>query len=150
KEKKEARSIGWHGNIVHLLERLEKRGILPDLLTDQTSAHDPLNGYVPEDLSLEAALRLRREDPASYQKKSFATMVRHVKLLRALQKKGAQTFDYGNNLRGYAKEHGVSDAFQIPGFVPEYIRPLFCEGKGPFRWVALSGDAADIARTDQV
>lgn len=150
KEKRQALSIGWVGNAVDLLERLQKRALLPDLLTDQTSAHDPLNGYVPAGMSYSEALALRQKDPKVYQQKSFETMARHVRLMLDLQKKGVHAFDYGNNIRGYAKNHGVDHAFDIPGFVPEYIRPLFCEGKGPFRWVALSGDPKDIARTDRL
>jgi urocanate hydratase len=145
----EARSVGWVGNQVELLEALVARGITPDVLTDQTSAHDPLNGYVPRDLAFEEALVLREKDPEGYRKRSLSTMVDHIAAMRALQKRGAVTFDYGNNLRGFATEAGSEDAFEIPGFVPEYIRPLFCEGKGPFRWAALSGDPADIHATDE-
>ena len=122
---------------------------MPDLLTDQTSAHDPIGGYVPRGLPLEEAAALRRSDPATYRRRSLATMVEHIQAMRTLQDRGAVTFDYGNNLRGFAQEGGALDAFKIPGFVPEYIRPLFCAGKGPFRWVALSGDPADIAATDE-
>ena len=151
KEKSQAISIGWHGNIVDLLDRLSKRNITPDLLTDQTSAHDPLNGYVPNGMAYEKALTLRQKNPKEYQKRSYQTMGNHVRLMLGFQKRKVPVFDYGNNLRGGAKEHaGVSKAFDIPGFVPEFIRPLFCEGKGPFRWVALSGDPKDIERTDQV
>ena len=146
--RKQARSIGWVGNQVELLERLIQRGIVPDVLTDQTSAHDPLNGYVPRGLSFAEALALRARDADDYTRRSFATMVDHIRAMRALQDRGAITFDYGNNLRGHAQEAGCSDAFEIPGFVPEYIRPLFCQGKGPFRWAALSGDPADILATD--
>src|SRR5262245_13238375 len=145
----EARSVGWVGNQVDLLQALVKRGVTPDVLTDQTSAHDPLNGYVPRGLALEEAFALRASDPAGYRKRSLATMVEHIAAMRALQDKGAVTFDYGNNLRGFATEAGSKDAFKIPGFVPEYIRPLFCVGKGPFRWAALSGDPKDIAVTDE-
>ncbi|MGQ0552870.1 MAG: urocanate hydratase [Planctomycetota bacterium] len=144
----EAQSIGWVGNQVDLLQGLLRRGVVPDILTDQTSAHDPLNGYVPRGLVLEEAVALRSADPAEYRRRSVATMVEHIRAMRALQERGAITFDYGNNLRGFALEGGAEDAFQIPGFVPEYIRPLFCVGKGPFRWAALSGDPADIAVTD--
>jgi urocanate hydratase len=144
----EARSIGWVGNQVDLLAALLRRGVVPDVLTDQTSAHDPLNGYVPRGLHFEDALALRARDPAEYRRRSLATMVEHVAAMRALQDRGAVTFDYGNNLRGFATEAGSPDAFRIPGFVPEYIRPLFCLGKGPFRWAALSGDPRDIAVTD--
>jgi urocanate hydratase len=148
--KGEAISIGVCANVVDLLERMVARGIVPDVLTDQTSAHDPLNGYVPTGLSLKDAAALRTSDPKGYEKRSLATMKRHVELMLALQKDGAIAFDYGNNLRGHATEAGARDAFAIPGFVPEYVRPLFCLGKGPFRWVALSGDPADIARTDRL
>jgi urocanate hydratase len=148
KARGEARSVGWVGNQVELLERLVARGVVPDVLTDQTSAHDPVGGYVPRGMALEEALVLRARDPAGYRRRSLATMVEHVAALRALQERGAVTFDYGNNLRGFATEGGARDAFKIPGFVPEYIRPLFCQGKGPFRWAALSGDPADIAATD--
>jgi urocanate hydratase len=127
-----------------------KRGIVPDVLTDQTSAHDALNGYVPNGMMLEDALTLRRKAPDAYIEKSMKAMATHVEAMLALQKKGAITFDYGNNIRAQAKKAGVENAFNIPGFVPEYIRPLFCEGKGPFRWVALSGDPEDIARTDKL
>jgi len=144
-----AKSVGWVGNQVDLLDALVERGETPDLLTDQTSAHDPVNGYVPTGMSLEEALALRRDDPDGYRRRSLETMVRHVAAMRALQDRGAVTFDYGNNLRGFATEAGSKDAFRIPGFVPEYIRPLFCVGKGPFRWAALSGDPADIHATDE-
>jgi len=145
-------SIGVECNIVDLLRVLRDRGITPDVLTDQTSAHDPLNGYVPVDMSYEAALKLRADDSEEYTRRSLATMVEHVKLNNELMDRGAITFDYGNNLRGYAVEGGMDqdEAFRYPGFVPAYIRPLFCEGKGPFRWVALSGDPADIHRTDKL
>jgi urocanate hydratase len=130
------------------LEGLLARGVVPDLLTDQTSAHDPLQGYVPRGMSLDEALALRVADPAAYIAASYATMADHVRAMLALQKAGAHTFDYGNNLRAGAQQAGVTDAFDFPGFVPAYIRPLFCEGKGPFRWVALSGDPQDIYTTD--
>ncbi len=149
KSRGEAKSIGWVGNIVDLLEALVKRGITPDVLTDQTSAHDPVNGYVPRDMTFAQALTLRAADEQAYRERSLATMVEHIAAMRALQQAGAITFDYGNNLRGFATEGGSTDAFEIPGFVPEYIRPLFCVGKGPFRWAALSGDPADIAATDE-
>lgn len=149
KNKKEAVSIGWHGNIVELLRELEKRNIIPDLLTDQTSAHDELNGYVPVDISYEDAIGLRKSNPDEYIRRSFATMVEHVNLMLKLKDKGAITFDYGNNLRAQAYEHGVKNAFDFPGFVPAYIRDLFCLGKGPFRWAAISGDPEDIYKTDQ-
>ena len=143
-------SVGLVANIADVLPELIRRDIVPDVLTDQTSAHDPLNGYVPNGMSLEAALSLRDSDPEEYTRKSIATMGRHVKAMLELKRRGAVTFDYGNNLRAHAKLAGVNDAFEIPGFVPEYIRPLFCEGKGPFRWVALSGDPKDIHRTDRL
>jgi len=146
----EARSIGVVCNAVALLERMIERGVVPDVLTDQTSAHDPLGGYVPRDMELEAAFRLRESDPDEYQRRSFATMVDHVKAMNELQRRGADTFDYGNNLRGHAAEAGLENAFEFEGFVPKYVRPLFCEGKGPFRWAALSGDPKDIAVTDRI
>jgi urocanate hydratase len=146
----EARSLGVVCNAVQLLERLLERNIIPDTLTDQTSAHDPLIGYYPEGLSVAEANALRIKDPGAYIKLSYSTMARHVRLMLELQKRGAITFDYGNNLRGRALEAGVANAFDFPGFVPAYIRPLFCEGKGPFRWVALSGDPQDIYETDRV
>lgn len=149
KEKKAAVSIGWPGNAVDLLNRLKERGIVPDLLTDQTSAHDALVGYFPKDMDVEAADRLRALDPEKYLRLSYATMVEHVKLMLEFQKMGSITFDYGNNLRGRALEMGVTNAFDYPGFVPAFIRPLFCEGKGPFRWAALSGDPEDIYTTDR-
>ena len=146
---KNARSIGVVANAVDLLERLLARKIPVDVLTDQTSAHDPLVGYVPAGLTLSAAAALRRKDPEKYQRLSLATMARHVRGMLALQKRGAQTFDYGNNLRQRAKDAGVRRAFDFPGFVPAYIRPQFCTGRGPFRWVALSGDPEDIFATDR-
>jgi urocanate hydratase len=144
----EAVSIGVLCNAVHLLERLAERNIIPDTLTDQTSAHDPLIGYWPHQLSYEQAKILRQEAPEQYLQFAFDSMYRHVELMIALQNRGAVTFDYGNNIRARAKERGLENAFSFPGFVPAYIRPLFCEGKGPFRWAALSGDPADIAVTD--
>ena len=141
-------SVALEGNVAELLPELVRRGITPDVLTDQTSAHDLLVGYVPAGLSLAEAAALRAADPAAYMARATDSVVAHVRAMRALQQRGAVTFDYGNNLRTVAFDAGVRDAFDIPGFVPEYIRPLFCEGKGPFRWVALSGDPADIARTD--
>lgn len=149
KENKKGISIGVHCNIADLLERMIERNITPDLLTDQTSAHDPLVGYYPQGLPEEVADALRRNNPDEYVKKSYATMAHHVEMMLELQKKGAVTFDYGNNLRARAQEAGVKNAFDFPGFVPAYIRPLFCEGKGPFRWVALSGDPEDIYTTDR-
>lgn len=151
RSKEEAVSIGVQANAVDLLARLQKRGITPDTLTDQTSAHDELLGYFPVGLSVEEAVKLRREDPKAYIERSLDTMAQHVQLMLDHQQKGAITFDYGNNLRGQAHDkRGLKQAFDFPGFVPAYIRPLFCEGKGPFRWVALSGDPEDIYVTDQV
>jgi urocanate hydratase len=143
-------SVGLVGNCADVLPEIVKRGIVPDVLTDQTSAHDALNGYVPHGMSLEDALMLRRKSPEEYIERAMHSMAVHVEAMLALQKKGAVTFDYGNNIRAQAKKAGVENAFDIPGFVPEYIRPLFCEGRGPFRWVALSGDPEDIARTDRL
>lgn len=150
KEEGKALSIGVVANAVELLSRLIERNITVDVLTDQTSAHDPLIGYFPEGLSVEAARVLREENPEEYTRRSYATMAKHIELMLEMQKRGAITFDYGNNLRGRALEAGVTHAFDFPGFVPAYIRPLFCEGKGPFRWAALSGDPEDIAVTDQL
>ncbi len=150
KEKGQAVSIGICCNVVDLLQRLLDRNITPDTLTDQTSAHDELVGYFPEGLSVEEAKQLRLENPSEYCSRSLDTMAKHVRQMLELQKRGAITFDYGNNLRGQAKDkRGVMNAFDFPGFVPAYIRPLFCEGKGPFRFVALSGDPNDIAICDQ-
>ncbi len=146
----EAMSVGLVGNCADVLPEMVRRGIVPDILTDQTSAHDALNGYVPNGMTLAEALELRAKNPDEYVEKSMAAMAQHVGAMLVLQKKGAITFDYGNNIRTQAKKAGCEKAFDIPGFVPEYIRPLFCEGKGPFRWVALSGDPADIARTDEL
>jgi urocanate hydratase len=143
-------SVGLVGNCADVLPELIRRGIVPDVLTDQTSAHDPLHGYVPNGMPLEAALRLRESDSEEYVRRSMATMGKHVEAMLELKRLGAVTFDYGNNLRTQAQLAGVADAFAIPGFVPEYIRPLFCVGKGPFRWVALSGDPEDIYRTDRL
>ncbi|MFN7974704.1 MAG: urocanate hydratase [Acidobacteriota bacterium] len=142
-------SIGLLGNAADVLPELARRGVVPDLLTDQTSAHDALQGYVPNGISLGAARELRRSDPARYVKESVRAMGEHVAAMLELKARGAHAFDYGNNIRAQAEAAGVAGAFQIPGFVPEYIRPLFCEGKGPFRWAALSGDPADIAATDE-
>ena len=147
---KTAVSVGLVGNAAEVLPELVRRGVNPDVLTDQTSAHDTLNGYVPKGLTLEAAARLREADPKEYVRQSTASIVDHVKAMLAMQAKGAIAFDYGNNIRTVAMDAGVKDAFAIPGFVPEYIRPLFCEGKGPFRWAALSGDPRDIHRTDDL
>lgn len=146
----EAVSIGVACNATELLARLIEREITPEVLTDQTSAHDPLGGYVPDGMTLAEANALRESDPKEYQKHSFATMGRHVERMLELQKRGSETFDYGNNLRAFAQEEaGVENAFDFPGFVPAYIRPLFCEGMGPFRWAALSGDPEDIRKTDE-
>ena len=143
-------SIGVVANAADGLERMLERGVVPDLLTDQTSAHDPLSGYVPRGMTMAEADTLRTADPDAYIAKSRATMADHVRAMLALQAEGAHTFDYGNNLRAEAEEGGAENAFNFPGFVPAYIRPLFCEGKGPFRWVALSGDPNDIYETDRV
>jgi urocanate hydratase len=148
KKKRSALSVGLAGNCADVLPELVRREVIPDLLTDQTSAHDALNGYVPNGISLADAIALRASDPDEYNRRSMAAMAEHVRAMLELQKRGAITFDYGNNIRTQAKKAGVENAYDIPGFVPEYIRPLFCEGKGPFRWVALSGDPHDIARTD--
>ncbi len=144
-----ARSLGVVANAADLLARLIARGIVPDVLTDQTSAHDELNGYVPNRMTLGEALALRRSHPDRYQAEAYRTMAEHMRAMLELQRRGAVTFDYGNNLRGQAIKAGVADAFEVVGFVPLYIRPLFCEGKGPFRWVALSGAPADIERSDR-
>jgi urocanate hydratase len=149
KEKGEALSVSIIGNAGEVLPEILKRNITPDVLTDQTSAHDVLNGYVPMGMSFEEAIELRKSDPDKYIKLSRQTIVKHVEAMLEFQKRGAITFDYGNNIRGEAKENGVSNAFDIPGFVPEFIRPLFCDGKGPFRWAALSGDPNDIYETDK-
>jgi len=143
-------SVGLVGNCADVLPELVRRGVVPDVVTDQTSAHDALNGYVPNGMSLEDALALRKKNPDEYVDRAMQSMAVHVEAMLALQKKGAVTFDYGNNIRAQAKKAGIKNAFDIPGFVLEYIRPLFCEGRGPFRWVALSGDANDIARTDKL
>jgi urocanate hydratase len=137
------------GNAADVYPELVRRNIIPDVVTDQTAAHDELNGYVPGGMSYDEALKLRRENPEKYIELSFASMVRHVQAMIEMQRAGAVVFDYGNNLRGQAQRGGHPDPFQFPGFVPAYIRPLFCEGKGPFRWAALSGDPQDIYRTDQ-
>jgi len=149
RDRAEARSFGVRANAVDLLERLVARGLVPDLLTDQTSAHDELNGYVPHGLPYSDALRLRSADPEAYRRRAIASMGAHVRAMLSLKARGAVTFDYGNNLRAGALKAGVANAFDIAGFVPLYIRPLFCEGKGPFRWAALSGDPGDIAETDR-
>jgi urocanate hydratase len=146
----EAISIGLLGNAADVLPEIVRRGITPDVVTDQTSAHDMLNGYVPAGMSFAQALELRKTDPDEYVLRSTTSVVRHVTAMLEMQQRGAVTFDYGNNIRTVALDAGLTNAFDIPGFVPEYIRPLFCEGKGPFRWVALSGDARDIKRTDDL
>jgi urocanate hydratase len=145
-----ALSVGLVGNCGDVLPEIVRRGVQVDVVTDQTSAHDPLNGYIPQGFTLEEAAELRRSDPAEYVRRATATMVVHVNAMLALQRAGAVTFDYGNNIRRFAFDAGCTDAFLIPGFVPEYIRPLFCTGQGPFRWVALSGDPKDIDRTDEL
>ncbi|HDW3056737.1 TPA: urocanate hydratase [Bacillus cereus] len=150
KEKKEPISIGLLGNAAEILPELVNRNIIPDLVTDQTSAHDPLNGYIPVGYTLEEAAKLREEDPERYVQLSKESMTKHVEAMLAMQEKGAITFDYGNNIRQVAFDEGLKNAFDFPGFVPAFIRPLFCEGKGPFRWVALSGDPEDIYKTDEV
>ncbi|AAP10580.1 urocanate hydratase [Bacillus cereus] len=150
KEKREPISIGLLGNAAEILPELVKRNITPDLVTDQTSAHDPLNGYIPVGYTLEEAAKLREEDPERYVQLSKESMTKHVEAMLAMQEKGAITFDYGNNIRQVAFDEGLKNAFDFPGFVPAFIRPLFCEGKGPFRWVALSGDPEDIYKTDEV
>ena len=142
-------SIALLGNAADILPEFVRRGITPDVLTDQTSAHDELNGYVPNGLAHEEAIALRKKDPADYIRRSYAAMAAHVRAMLELRKRGARAFDYGNNIRGQAQKAGVANAFDIPGFVPEYIRPLFCLGKGPFRWAALSGKPQDIYATDE-
>ena len=148
--KKENVSVGLVGNCADIIPELAERGVVPDILTDQTSAHDPLNGYVPNGMTLEEALELRKRDPQAYQEKSLDSMARHVEGMLRLQKMGSVTFDYGNNIRTFAFQRGVKNAYDFPGFVPAYIRPLFCEGRGPFRWVALSGEPSDIHVTDEL
>ena len=148
--KKENISVGLVGNCADIIPELAERGVVPDILTDQTSAHDPLNGYVPNGMTFEAALELRKRDPQTYQERSLDAMAKHVEGMLRLQKMGAVTFDYGNNIRTFAFQRGVKNAYDFPGFVPAYIRPLFCEGRGPFRWAALSGEASDIAVTDDL
>ncbi|MGB8536402.1 MAG: urocanate hydratase [Acidobacteriaceae bacterium] len=149
-KKGSALSVGLVGNAADVLPELLRRNVIPDIVTDQTSAHDPLNGYVPNGMSLDAALALRQQDCDQYVALSMAAMGKHVQAMLDLKRRGSVVFDYGNNLRTNARLSGVEDAFDIPGFVPEYIRPLFCEGKGPFRWVALSGDPEDIRKTDRL
>src|SRR6201998_1756576 len=143
--KKENVSVGLVGTCADVIPELAGRGVVPDILTDQTSAHDPLNGYVPNGMTLSEAVELRSRDPQGYQEKSLDAMARHVEAMLRLQKMGSVTFDYGNNIRTFAFQHGVKNAYDFPGFVPAYIRPLFCEGRGPFRWAALSGEPSDIA-----
>lgn len=145
-----ALSVGLIGNCAEIVPDLVRRGVVPDVLTDQTSAHDTLNGYVPSGLSLAEAIALRSSDPGQYVRRAVESIAVHVRAMLDLKRAGAVTFDYGNNIRTVASDAGVRDAFEIPGFVPEYIRPLFCEGKGPFRWVALSGDPRDLERTDRL
>jgi urocanate hydratase len=148
--KREAVSVGLIGNCADVVPEMARRGVVPDLLTDQTSAHDPLGGYIPQGVSALEAVELRRRDPEGYQKRALESIARHVEGMLALQKLGAVTFDYGNNIRTFAFQQGVKNAYDFPGFVPAYIRPLFCEGRGPFRWAALSGEPSDIHRTDQL
>ena len=148
--KKENISVGLVGNCADVIPELAERGVVPDILTDQTSAHDPLNGYIPRGLTLEQAAELRQSDPKGYWQRALDSIGRHVEGMLRLQKMDAVTFDYGNNIRTFAFQNGVKDAYDFPGFVPAYIRPLFCEGRGPFRWVALSGEAADIHATDEL
>jgi urocanate hydratase len=149
RDRRTALSVGLAGNAAAVMPELVRRGVVPDVVTDQTSAHDPLNGYVPLADADEDLVALRRDDPEGYVRRARASMAVHVRALLEMQRRGAVAFDYGNNLRAEAVLGGEPDAFRIPGFIPEYIRPLFCEGKGPFRWVALSGDADDIRRTDR-
>ncbi|HXR09190.1 MAG TPA: urocanate hydratase, partial [Candidatus Acidoferrales bacterium] len=144
--KREATSVGLVGNCADVIPELARRGVVPDLLTDQTSAHDPLYGYVPRGVNVEEAMELRKSDPEGYKKRSLESIAAHVEGMLALQKLGSVTFDYGNNIRTFAFQQGVKNAYDFPGFVPAYIRPLFCEGRGPFRWAALSGEPSDIHR----
>ncbi|MEI8347596.1 MAG: urocanate hydratase, partial [Pseudomonadota bacterium] len=148
KKDKKAISIGVVGNAADFFEFVLQKGIVPDLVTDQTSAHDPLNGYVPRNMSLEAAIDLRQKNPAQYCDLSYQTMADHVRAMLLFKDKGSHVFDYGNNLREGARKKGVNNAYDFPGFTPAYIRPLFCQGAGPFRWIALSGDPQDIQTTD--
>ena len=149
RQRGEAISIGLVADVGDTLEHLLRDNVIPEILTDQTSAHDPVNGYVPHGLSLPQAAELREKDPAAYKERSLKSMARHVRLMLEMQRRGSITFDYGNNLREFAKQGGEKNAFDFPGFVPAYVRPLFCEGKGPFRWVALSGDPHDIYMTEE-
>jgi len=150
RKEKRALSVALLGNAADVLPELVRRGVTPDIVTDQTSAHDMLNGYVPAGMPLAEAVALRARDPKEYVRRATASAVAHVRAMRAMQDRGAKAVDYGNNIRTVALDAGVTDAFKIPGFVPEYVRPLFCEGKGPFRWAALSGDPKDIARLDEL
>ena len=150
RSKGEAISVGLVGNCADVIPELARRGLVPDVLTDQTSAHDALNGYVPNGMTVDKAAVLRRDNPDEYIRRSMNAMAAHVGAMLELKRKGAVTFDYGNNIRAQAKQAGLEDAFEIPGFVPEYIRPLFCQGRGPFRWVALSGNPEDIRKTDNL
>ncbi|MBN2481433.1 MAG: urocanate hydratase [Bacteroidales bacterium] len=149
REKRETRSVGLVGNIVDVLDMLRKDNIIPDVLTDQTSAHDPLNGYIPQGLTLQQAADLRKSSPTEYRSLALKSMARQIGIMLEMRKRGSVVFDYGNNLREFARQGGEKDAFSYRGFVPEFIRPLFCQGKGPFRWVALSGNPEDIRITDQ-
>jgi urocanate hydratase len=148
--KREAASVGLIGNCADIIPELARRGVVPDLLTDQTSAHDPLNGYIPQGLTSEEAAELRSRDPDERRRRALDSIAAHVRGMLELQKLGSVTFDYGNNIRTFAFQQGVKDAYDFPGFVPAYIRPLFCEGRGPFRWAALSGEPSDIHRTDRL
>src|SRR5580693_7126913 len=150
RKKGQAISVGLVGICADVIPELARRGIVPDILTDQTSAHDPLGGYVPNGMTLAEALALRKANPQDYRKRSLDAMAQHVDGMLALQRAGAVTFDYGNNIRTFAFQRGVKNAYDFPGFVPAYIRPLFCEGRGPFRWVALSGEPSDIHVTDDL
>jgi len=150
RHKKEARSVALLGNAADVYPELVRRGVFFEMVTDQTSAHDMLNGYVPSGIGYEEALSLRKRDPEKYQKLAFESVAKHVRAMLDMKKNGSVVFDYGNNIRGQAQLAGVEDAFEFPGFVPAYIRPLFCTGKGPFRWVALSGDPDDIYQTDEL
>ena len=150
RDRGEPLSVGLVGNCAEVMPELVRRGVVPDVLTDQTAAHDPLNGYIPAGMTLEAAAELRVADPQAYLRSSRASIRTHCEAMVELMRRGAITFDYGNNLRGEARDAGFADAFAFPGFVPAYVRPLFCQGKGPFRWVALSGDPEDIYRTDRL
>ncbi len=147
---KKAVSIGLVGNCAEVFPEIFRRGMIPDIVTDQTSAHDELNGYIPDGLTINEALRLRKTNPTEYINRAYASMVRHCEAMLRFQKAGSIVFDYGNNLRGQAKKGGLKNAFDFPGFVPAYIRPLFCSGKGPFRWAALSGNPKDIEVTDEI